>query len=414
MPSLEYMLLGLTPLERWSAAQSARGSFLTESWFVLTATAVLVLLVILLLWIGHSRRSQQHRQTQEQFSETATRRGLSLRERQILLAVVMRSGLVRSQDIFTTAQAFERGVTRLMAECARNRTTEENERLNAEIVYLREKLGFPLPWVPGAPIQSRRPSSRDILEGRRVEATRRTARGTANLHATVVRNDDIELVIELEKAVESRPGEFWRVRYSFGTCVWEFDSLAVRGEGKTLVLTHSDQVRFINRRRFPRVEVDAAALVAAFPFIGCAPGGLEGGLSVLEGPRFFEARVVELAGPGLRIRTSLPARAGERILVIFRIPDNGGPGRRDDAEPQWRIIGDIGQVKHCKTADGERSIAVELAGLSEAGLDELVRLTNQAAAAARLRAQRDDPTAASDDERPTRRKDEASVMMERA
>jgi len=80
--------------------------------------------------------------TRELFAENAVRRGLSGRERQILLAIVMRSGLGRSHDIFTTVDAFDRGASKLLAECARTRTADENERLKTEVVHLREKLGF--------------------------------------------------------------------------------------------------------------------------------------------------------------------------------------------------------------------------------------------------------------------------------
>jgi hypothetical protein len=322
------------------------------------------------------------------FAENALRRGLSSRERQILLAIVMRSGLGKSHDIFTTADAFNRGATKLLAECVRTRNPDEIERLKTEVSFLREKLGFQALRTSGSRTPSRRPSSRDVPVGKTVEVTRRRHRGGATIRAEVVRNDDIELAVEMETEVDSRAGDYWRARYTFGMSVWEFDTTVVSCEGARVVFNHVDNVRFVNRRRFPRVAVAMPALVAPFPFMCRTMSGLrrvagEGGLNqdpghAPLGPPIFACGVMtELAGPGLRVEAPVQVRVGDRVLVAFRLDSVSSSGARDGRHAdQGCVIENVGQVRHCQSADGGVSIAIELTDLSEGDIDELVRITN--------------------------------------
>ncbi len=385
-------VLALSPVERWSAARrlSHKGpqSYVTEHWFFWVAAAALAVLLLLLWWVSRRRSPASAELTRELFTENALRRGLSSRERQILLAIVMRSGLGQSHNIFTTVDAFDRGATKLLAECARTRNPDEIERLKTEVSSLREKLGFQALQTPGRLTPSRRPSSRDIPVGKTVELTRRRHRSGATIRAEVVRNDDIELAVELETPVGSRPGDFWRARYTFGMSVWEFDTTVVSCEEARVVFNHVDNVRFINRRRFPRVAVTMPALVAPFPFMQRAlsavhrvasGGGLDqSGAGVPVGPpAFVHGVVTELAGPGLRIEAPLRVRAGDRVVVVFRSDemDMAGSDRMRDGS-QGCVIESVGQVRHCHSTETGVSIAVELAGLSEGDIDALVRMTN--------------------------------------
>jgi len=377
-----WAVVALTPIERWSAARQLNGGgpvrYISEHWFYFAAGAALVVLISLLWWISHRRQPVTSEVNRELFSENAIRRGLSSRERQILLAIVMRSGLGQSHDIFTTVDAFDRGSTKLLSECVRTRTPDENERLKTEVAFLREKLGFQSLRTPGVN-GTRRPSSHDIAVGKSMEVTRRRHRGGATIRAEVVRNDDIELAVELETPVETHAGDFWRARYTYGMSVWEFDTTVVSCEGGRLVFNHVDNVRFVNRRRFPRVAVAMPALVAVFPFmrravasVRRAPGADDH--TGLGAPAFVRGMVTELAGPGLRLEAPLQARPGDRVLVVFKptlSESASGPGAADEY-----IVEDVGQVRHCRPAEKGMSMAVELGGLSEADIDELVRITN--------------------------------------
>jgi len=384
--------LALTPIERWKAARglSPRGpqSYVSEHWFFFVAAAALAVLLLLLWWVSRRRAPARAGLTRELFAENALRRGLSSRERQILLAIVMRSGLGKTHNIFTTADAFDRGATKLLAECVRTRNPDEIENLKTEVSFLREKLGFQTLRTPGALTQSRRPSSRDIPVGKTVEVTRRRRRGGATIRAEVVRNDDIELAVEMETPVESHAGDFWRARYTFGMSVWEFDTTVVSCEGMRVVFNHVDNVRFVNRRRFPRVAVTMPALVAPFPFRRrvlsavrrvAGEGGLDQnmGHAPLGPPAFVHGVVTELAGPGLRVEAPLQVRAGDRVVVVFRLDGMGASGIQSGRDgDQGCVIENVGQVRHCHSTEAGVSIAVELTGLNEGDIDELVRMTN--------------------------------------
>ncbi len=378
-------VVALTPRDRWSAARGFSGrdpfTLVSEHWFYVAAGVALVVLLGLLWWVSRRNRAAPAVVNRELFSENALRRGLSSRERQILLAIVLRSGLGQTHDIFTTVDAFDRGAAKLLAECVRTRTPQEIESLKNEVAFLREKLGFQSLRTPGLS-GARRPNSRDILVGKTVEVTRRRQRAGATIRARVVRNDDIELAVELETPVGSSVGDFWRVRYTYGMSVWEFDTTVVSCGEARLVLNHVDNVRFVNRRRFPRVAVTLPALVAVFPFVRRASHkgrqNLESSddLVIPEAPAFVRATVAELAGPGLRIEAPLRVRTGDRVLVIFQPNDADATLgiRGQNARPY--LVEDMGQIRHCRDIDGGMSFAVELTGVNEAHIDELVRITN--------------------------------------
>lgn len=394
---IQAAMLVLSPTERWSAARRLNDGpspYTSQHGFILAAVVTLAVLISLLWWISHRRRTQDKALTRELFAESAVRRGLSGRERQILLAIVMRSGLGRSHDIFTTVDAFDRGAAKLLAECGRTRTVEENERLKTEVAYLREKLGFRALRGMGGVGASRRPSSRDIPVGRVVEMTRRRRHASVPVRAEVVRNDDLELAVQLDEPVVTRPGDLWCVRYAFGVYVWEFDATAVTSDGPRLLLNHTDNVRFVNRRRFSRVAVNLPALVACFPFArrepteageraGQSGHGVDAWGGTLEGPTFVRGTVTELAGPGLRIEMPTRMRPGERVLVVFR-PTEAERARSDgeSAIDVGYVLEDVGLVRNCRASHDGVSIAVELSGLSEGEIDELVRITNAMASKA--------------------------------
>ncbi|MBN1359555.1 MAG: hypothetical protein JW993_03135 [Sedimentisphaerales bacterium] len=388
--------LALTPKQKWAAARGLSNpngaGDTSDFWFFVLAITALIILVALLWHVSKRRRVPRRGLSRELFAENAMRRGLSPRERQILLAVVMRSGLVRSHDVFTTVDAFDRGAAKLLAECVRTRTVDEIDQLRIEVASLREKLGFQVASRASGPVPSRTASSRDIPVDSVLELTRRRDRNRTTIQARVVRNDDIELAVDLETPVESHTSDAWRVRYSFGMSVWEFDTSSAGGEGKRLMLNHSDHVRFVNRRRFPRVVVSAPALIAHFPFVRRAASevsetqiesdrrGRTDGMA-LDAPAFVEGVVTELAGPGLRIEAPLEVRAGDRVIVACHLASMAGDG---GAAPAWDesecIVESVAQVRHWRSTSQGASIAVEMIGLSELDIDTLVRITNQLAA----------------------------------
>jgi hypothetical protein len=226
---------------------------------------------------------------------------------------------------------------------------------------------------------------------------RRMSHAPDTIESTVIENNDTELTVQLAKPVKIIFGEVWCARYYFGASVWEFDTSVISCNGDMLVLNHSDQLRFVNRRRFLRVPVNKPAFIAHFPFAKTAAGSGQKNMKsfrmyrssaeFLESrwgpPEFVPAVVTELAGPGLCIETSLKLQAGDRILVVFRLDeeeDQDSTGRKpeSDKKAKSKIVEDIGAVRHTKAIKNGFSIAIELIGLSDTDVSELIRATNVA------------------------------------
>lgn len=392
---LAAIVLSLTPEERWKAAGSRLGtSFIEEHWYVLTAAAVIIILTVLLLVFSLRRRLGQRRVTKQLFVEHSDKSGLSGRERQILLEIAGKAGLKRNEAVFTMASAFDRGAAKIVEENLTQQGTEESKVLRTELSFLREKLGFQkkTPISIGSPTKSRKLSSRQIPAGKKLHITRRKTRDLASIESTVIKNNDMELTVKLAMSVESKAGELWSVRYYFGASVWEFDTSVVSCNGDILVLNHSDNVRFINRRRFLRVPVNKPAFIASFPFARTLPANEKANApgSTWGPPKFVPAVVTELAGPGLRIEVPLEVKVGERMLVLVRLDEENNKGpipMPRNRKKVTSIIEDIGEVRHTKAIQNGFSVAVELTGLSDSDVNELIRATNAASTKARIESQ---------------------------
>jgi len=325
--------LALTQMERWRAGSRFNNTTVTGRWFVPIAVVAIIVLAVFLLVVSLRRAAQRRKDGHRLFLDHAERRGLSARECEILVGIASKAGLKQSNAIFTMDRAFNHGAAEMIAETLAQKGVEESKHLRRELSFLREKLGFREQHSSSAssPAKSRKLSSRQILPGKKVHITRRKSRVSDDIEATVIENNDTELTIRSAVPVEVTLGEFWRVRYYFGASVWEFEASVVDCHGDILILSHSDNVRFINRRRFLRVSVDIPAFVARFPFARVLPPGSVGGndgLQTEQGlasassnswgpPEFVPAVVTELAGPGLRIEVPLKVKVGDRVLVVF-------------------------------------------------------------------------------------------------
>lgn len=178
-------LLALTATERWSAVRRTQSPGLREYWPFL-GTGLILLALIMLLWRVRSRRGVQVvGAPHDPFGELASQKKLSLRERQILTAVAVRSGLGPSHGVFTQAGAFERGATALLAECAQHRTPAETRLLSEEVNRLAEKLGHRQACAVEARIPAR---------VARFPFMRSAATGPTEVSADVLSSEPLELV----------------------------------------------------------------------------------------------------------------------------------------------------------------------------------------------------------------------------
>ena len=393
---LDVAVLALTPVERWQAAGRLSSNFMTERWFIITSLAAIIVLTMLLVVVSLRRKWEEQKGSNQSFEDYAAARGLTAREREILLEIANITKLKRSEAIFTIDRAFDRGAAQMVEESLAEQGVEKRNQLRSELSFLREKLGFQKQRVLsiGSPSKSKKLSSRQIPVGKKLYLTRRKPPDSGNVESIVIRNDDMELTVRLTMSIKIAAGELWCARYYFGASVWEFDTSAISCDDNTLVLNHADNVRFINRRRFLRVPVKKAAFVAPFPFTKRLSGdseSVDGTSGGWKPPEFVPAIVTELAGPGLRIEAPLEAQVGDRVLVIFKLEEEKSqdtiPVGRDNKGARARIIEDIGEVRRITALRNGWSIAVELIGLSDSDVNELIRVTNEASLKARAKGQ---------------------------
>ena len=256
----------LTPAQRWQAARQPDSSFMSERGFILVGLVTIIILTILLIVVSYHRRTKERKISNRRFFEYADRFGLTNRERQILQDIATRAELKRIVSIFSMIQAFDRGTARLIEDTLALQGVDSSKRLSAEMSALREKLGFEKQSTAsvGSAKPSSRPTSRQISPGKKLYVTCPNADDLTNIESIVIKNSDVQLTSRLATPLQRSPGEVCCVRYCFGGSVWEYDATVVRCEGDILVLTHSNDVRFINRRRFLRVPVSKPALIAHF------------------------------------------------------------------------------------------------------------------------------------------------------
>jgi len=389
---LSATFLALTPTERWQAARGMNNSFMTEQWFIVAMATVLVVLTVVLLLVSYRRLVKRNKEAEQLFVGQAEKRGLSVRERQILIHLMGKSGLKRSDDIFTMAEAFDRGAENMMEELVARRSHQDSGRLRAELSMIRQKLGFERSTEKPLPAKSRRLSSRQIPAGKTLYITRRTARPSDTIEATVTESSDAGLTVTLKVPVKVTFSETWRVSYYFGASVWEFDTSVISYDGNVLIMNHSDNVRFVNRRRFVRVPVKNLAYISRFPFARTLsvngksqkarkrkksePDLSESSWKNWEPLEFVHAVVTELAGPGLRVEAPLEVEVGGRVLVIFKLDEQTAPEQQEGQTAMAKIVEDIGEVRRCEATDSGFSIAIELIGLQDSDVSELVRAAN--------------------------------------
>jgi hypothetical protein len=380
----------LNAMERLSAITQLQstGAPRGQQWLTVVLAAMLVAMIATLIGVSYNRIQRERRRVAKVFMENVQRRSLSSREYRLLVEIVRRSGLGPYQRslIFSSVSHFERGVEHLAKDVLGKQGPDAHNHLLGELAFLREKMGFhdrsAKEWLAKSKAKTRL-TTRDIPVGKTLHITRRLGHQSADIQAQILSNDAKQLTVGLERPIRITFGELWRVRYFHGASVWEFDTAVVSFEGTQLILRHSSEVRFINRRRFIRVPARNLAFIAPFPFAKTVSNPGEDLAAAADQNwrplEFVHAVVTELAGPGLRVEAPLPVQVGQRILIVFRL--DGQPEGSPDVEPGARLIEDIAVVRRIEAIQNGYSIALELVGLQDADIDELVRATNQAALA---------------------------------
>ncbi len=405
------IVLSLSPVQRWQAARGLNISFMGEDWFITTCVAALIILTVLFIVMTYYHSRKEREAASRLFFKYADERGLSPRERHILMYIASKAKLRQTESIFTMADAFDRGATKIIRAALALKGRDKRRQLSAELSVLREKLGFRKRSSASIDtLATDRPSSRQIPISRKLYITSLETGDFANVESVVIENDDMELIVELSKSLEIKQGESLCVRYYYGASIWEFDTSVISCNSNILILNHNDNVRFVNRRRFLRVPINEPAYIAAFPFAKTLSDNdnfkadvdsVSSSGNTWGPPKFVPADVTELAGPGLRVVAPLEVNIGDRVVVILKLSERkihnlisqadttalhsvfNGNGRMGPS----KIVENIGVVRHTEAVQNGFSIAVELIGLSDTNLSELVRATNAASLKARFETQ---------------------------
>lgn len=355
----------LTPYQRLEAMRQldAGGQgLLTNKWFVLLGWSLIFILVMLLIVVRRMRIEKEKQQIQRHYDELSDRMGLTAEEREILDAIAARTGVARKDTVFNEPDAFENGLARLMQDVfSEGHNLVYRKKLQAAIFSIREKLGYIKPAPAGQLPSGKLQSSRHIPIGKTVWLSLSGRQDVKRIAAQVVANESYELLLQPEIPLACSVGQVWLVQYEAGSVTWEFDAITLMCADGRLELNHSERIRFVNRRRFSRVAVRKNGVIARLPIFRDYQEADD------LRPVFFDAQINEISGPGLRLYTELSPTVGERTLVAFELE----PGR---------VVQDIGIVRDIRQTPLGRAVIVELVGLTDRAVDELVRVTHQLAA----------------------------------
>lgn len=414
------ILAALTPYEKWQAARQPPSHFMQERWFIVTGLVAIILLTVLLIFVNYHRRMGEQRSGDRRFFEYADKIGLTKQEHRILLDIADRAGLKQNLSVFSMIEAFDHGASGIIEDTLARQGIEASKRLSLIISALREKLGFEKQSSVsiGSGRHSSKPNSRQIPTNHKLELTCPDVDDLINIESIVLKNDDVQLTTRTATPLQRLPGDACRVRYYYGGSVWEFDTTVVSCQSDELVLNHSTKIRFINRRRFLRVPARKPAFIAHFPFIRTVPTttreskgkravSTKAAQDVWGALDLVPAVVTELAGPGLRVETPLEVKIGQRVLIILKLSEEHRPtpfpaGKETPIQSKseqrlkntpLKIVEDIGEIRHVKVLQKGFSTGIELTGLSDSDVNELIRATNVASVKANADAQ---ATASSD------------------
>lgn len=357
-------LLALNPSDRWQAVRewpnALEGSTGLQWLLYLVGAVIAVALAALLIKV----RAASVARRKQAFAELAGQNGLSTSEQDLLACIARNAGLKDLSGIFTMEQAFDQGAAILMAggRVAAMPPQKQEQVLNM-ISSLSHKLGLDrFPASGSASVLS----SRNIPVGGEIVAIDSADMLLFNATVRAVEND--ALVLQVEPPGEENLARCSCLRYANLGTVWEFDSRLIGPSGAEARFTHSDRIRIVNHRRFPRVLVSLPALAAR---LSLAVRG-----SRLAPPAFAEVRLVEIAGPGLLLQMTASVRKDEKLVAVIAFPDG-------------RIVQGIAQVLRVVADSAQGSlVAAELVDLRSDEITELARQTSLAArhAPARWRA----------------------------
>lgn len=344
------------------AAEGIRSS--GTAWPVLKWFAVGVIVIAAIAALAHlAQRLGRQRKYRGEFEALGAKAGLGQAQMKVLSHMAKALAMTDAAGLFTSQGVFDRGVISLMQdEGVMSLPPKARAEFGAVLESIRRALGF---TQFGARMTEDITSTRQITAGTPVQLILDNEPET--IEAQVDEVLAIHLAARLDHPVTASPGQIARLRVPCGPVVWEFDVRTTKVEADRMVFDHSDSVRMINRRRFPRVATTVTAYVAPLPFVVNEVG--------YRMPEFVEAELEEIAGPGmLLLGTWQSYGLGDKALLAIQFNET-------------TTLQGVAKIRRVEPlSDGAARIAVEMVSLNTEEMAELVRQTNYAMTAGRRNA----------------------------
>lgn len=365
MEVMQNSLLGVLSQEEklWALREFSNSRLEFDGWVVFTFFCLVLMIGVVLLGFRFYQYEVEQQRRKKQFASRASDLGLTDREKVLLNEIALRSGIKDVSMIYNLPAAFDAGTEAFMQTFfSKSKKIDEKKKLYMMIVAVRNKLGIGKSNLSSTVrrVKSSSLSSRNIPLGKKLSISRKLQSDEIHYDVVIVESDDHIFRVSSDFAINAHAGETWVVRYRFGGARWEFESVIIDDSERSVIFHHSDNIRFVNRRRFLRVNTDYPAVIARFE---CSKMNQPG---MMLTPDFRTARVLELSGPCVKIETHEAYRSRERVIVGFRIDDS-------------TLIQDLGEVRRCESLGDMHMLVVEMIGLDEKSINRLVKATNHAA-----------------------------------
>lgn len=392
--SASFNVLGaLTPLQRWDAVTKHHSNPAANQLFIVIGLGTVGMLLMLLLFSRYRHSKDTQSPSAKLFNKHAEAKDLTEQEYTILMNMAINADLKRYESIFTLPSTFDRECAKILDDAQNQNKLEQFHQLKTELTLLRAKIGFP--QYPSARTASATdtstPSTKDVPIKKKIYVKTNCRERNDEIEAVVIANDSAGLTVQFRRSLEIVFGQLWTCRYYSGAFVAEFDTTAIRCNGHTVILSHSHQIRLVNRRKFLRVPVSKPAYIAHFPFrkesateqirsrkkIVCLENAAPTISAVFEPPQFVPATVIELGGPGLRIHTNLSLKTGDRVLLMFKLGHDSYTIDSDSLASSQKVIEHIAIVRHIATDASGPFAAIEFTGLNDDDINELICATNE-------------------------------------
>lgn len=262
------------------------------------------------------------------------------------------TGVSEINDLFDDEEIFRQAVAIHMSRLRKAGLDEEGQ---AKAIGMLQDLYLQMDFkTPSCQSARNFLSTCQFLPGEKIFLS--PADGSEDIPASIIRNDVKGLVLDVKLKSAVKPGQ-WRSSFADHGFLWEFLSTIEALSDGRLVMRHCDNLRMLNRRLFPRIPTNRPGLVANF--------SLTQPIADARIPEFVSCRVVELAGPGLKILCDAKFEINQRVLLLVEL----SPGA---------VTGGPGKVRRTVQEEtGKYCFVVELVGMDENELSNLTCITNE-------------------------------------